>query len=383
MFYRQAVNVYDARGVCQLRTLFFSFACLLALLPAGGCGGPASAPPSDRLPAQMTKELFEAVAARDHARTDKALRRIQDAFPSDPFPEMVRRQVYLRDGLVEINRNLAQGRLPAAQAALARLERELGVVPELLPVRETLAALDAVAAHRRGGPYRTSAEAEKALAAVVSRDAAFRDLPLNNSWREAQEAGLALLVQQEKRAAFRTRLLVYDTLAVAGKPEAETELAALRSTAEGLPGLPPAAVLFLASDPAPADLEPWLAAEKWGDAAVRPYLEVVFCREWPRLPEAMRSRLALLASDAATATVSGEVLKIRLNAQAGKTAQACALAGQLLRRRQISEALVAEGIARLFLPPDAMKTKAWTAPFPTLTDYLDHLEQLRRNAPVP
>ncbi len=364
-----------------MRTLFFSFACLLALLLPAGCGGPDVAPPADRLPAQMTKELFDAVASRDHARINKALQRIQDAFPADPFPEMVRRQVYLRDGLVEINRSLAQGRLPAAHAALARLERELGVVPELLPVRDALAALDALSAHRRGGPYRTSAEAERALAAVTSGDAPFHDLPSYKSWRETQQAELAVLVQQEKRAMFAVRLTAWDVLAVAGKDEAEKELAGLRKVAAELAGLPAAAALFQNPEPAPADLEPWLDAAKWNDPASRPYLEIVFCREWPRLAPPLRARLAPLAAAGTPATASGEVLAVRAAAQAGKAAQACMLGERLLRKRQLSQALVAEGVAGLYLPPDAMKTRAWTVPFPTLTDYLDHLEQLRRSAP--
>ncbi len=331
----------------------------------------------------MTRELFDALASRDTARIDKVLSRIQDASPADLFPELLRRQIRLRDGLGEINRELAQGRLSAAQAVLARLRRQLGETPELLAVNETLNALAAVSNHRRHAPYRTSALARKSLDAVAAMETPVQNSPLYAAWKKTQEETIAQLVVQERLASFRKRLLAYGTLAAADDPAAGTELAALRTEASSLPELSAAVRLLLGEVPETAALEPFLAPAAWKDAAARPALEILFCREWPRLPEALRNRAALLPDLDKSATVCGELLEIRAAVQSGRTPQACRLAERLLRSHAVAPSLVAEWMGAMILPQEQLKGKAWTAPFPTLTDYLDRLEQLRRSAPGP
>ena len=365
-----------------MRTHFFNIVLTLAILAATGCTKPETAPAPDPIPAQATQELFKALAASRTADVDKALRRVQDLNPQDTFPGQLRRQMHLRDGLAEINRLLAQGKLSAAQQILTKLEREIGATPELLGVRDTLGALNAIAACRRGEPYRTSVAAAAALAVVRTAEAPLKESPSYQAFMRQQEQALAKLARQEKLAEFQKQLLRYDAALVAGSPETGKILEALRTLGEGVPDLSPAAALVLEKQPSTEALAAWLIPSHWQEREMRPLLEVVFCREWARLSPEQRAKLAPLAIGPETpTTVCGKILLVRACLATGQEKRAREWAEHVARHYAVSPELAGEALTALALPPEALKPKAWTAPFPTVTDYLERLEQLRRNDP--
>ena len=362
-----------------MRTLFFTLALLTAFLGTSGCGEKDAVPAPDRVPAQATQALFRALAANRKADLERALGRLRDLNPQDPFPQQFRQQL---DGLVEINRCLAQGRLSGAQQVLARLEREIGAVPALLPARDALAALAAVAAYHRGEPYRTSQTLEQALTALRIVEAPLKEAPAYADWIKLQELQLARLVRREKLAAFTTRLLAYDADMTAGSRDALKSLAVLRAVAAGMTNLPTAAKLVLAETPGLAELEGCLLPARWQDRDERPALELLFCREWPRLTPELRARLAPLAiGPAIPTTVSGKILLIRACLATGQNRRAREWTEHVARRHAVSPELAGAALTAFALPPEQFRSKPWSTPFPTVTDYLERLEQLRRSEP--
>ena len=365
-----------------MRTYFFSLTLLLVVLGVSGCGKNEAVPALDRVPAQATHDLFLALAANRKADLDKALGRLRDLDPQDSFPLQFRQQIALRDGIVEINRFLAQGKLSEAQKVLARLEREIGAIPALLPARDALAALAAVAAYHRGEPYRTSRTMEQALATLRVAEVPIKGSPVYAEWVKLQDQQLAHLVRQEKLAAFKVRLLAYDADVAAGSRDMAKSWDALREQATAMQNPPAAAKLVVTEKPEVAALEECLLPARWQDRDERPILEVLFCREWPRLTPELRVRLVPLAIGAtAPTTISGKILLIRACLATGQNRRAREWAEHIARRHALSPELAGEALVTLVLPPEQFRSKAWTATFPTVIDYLERLEQLRRCEP--
>ena len=379
------INLPRESGFCQWPSAFFLTgqrgwiaSLLLVLLATAGCGR-SKAPAYNRLPFEITQAFFAAAEKGDVAQADKELKRLQDITPGQPFTVISRREMNLRKRQADVTRLCQQGRLDEARTALREAQQQLGPVPELQALEQTIAALQVVQAYNQQAPFTSSAAATKALAPVLGQKAILAGSTAFQSWLDAQERAVAGLRRRESSQELRQLLQAYDLALISAKGEPD---AILRQIAELAPNNPTAEsarqLMTLSAD----QLDPWMSKpEVWAEPLRGLCLELVFAREWPRLTLAARQRLALLELPPEPFSAAGMVLRARLAAVKGNIIPAAAWVERLVRQAPLAKPLVEEGLTTLLFPKDQFQARAWRAPFPSITDYLDRLEQLRQAHP--
>ncbi len=358
-----------------MRAVFF--VVILAVL-AAGCR-PPPVPAFEDVSGQIMADYFAAAAGSDATQAERQLKRLQDALPEAVFPTLARRKTRLRVVLVDLNKLLRDGRVEEAAVFITKAVRELGPVPDLKRADEAVQALRTVFLYRRQGPFLRSDAMEQALVPVLARQAVLERSPEFKQWLARQTHAVTDLRRKETESEAQKLFSAYDDALLTGRTDPDaclTRLAVLGANSAAV-----ARTLELVRTPADR-LEAWLdQAAAWADPVQAGSLEVAFCREWAKLTPAVRARLALQKFPAEPATLCGILLRARLALAAGNLPQATAWAERLVRQTPVSEALLTEGLCALVLPRDQFRARTWRAPFPTLTDFLNRLEQLRQTKP--
>jgi len=377
------INLPCESGFCQWRTAFSltcprSWLVALLLLSAAGCGRDQT-PAYNRLPFEITQAFFAATDKGDVVQAEKELKRLQDITPNQPFSVISRREMNLRKRQAEAIQFCQQGRLEEAQKVLREVQQQFGQVPELQEIEQTITALQAVQAYSRQAPFTSSAAGTKALALVLAQKTALAGSAAFQSWLQVQERAIAGLRRRESSQELRQLLQAYDLALVSAKGEPNAVLRQITDLAPGNPTAESARQLLVL----PADqLDPWMAKpEAWAEPLGGLCLELVFAREWPRLTLAAQQRLASLELPPEPFSSSGMLLRARLAAVKGSIIPAAAWVERLARQTPVAKPLVEEGLTTLLFPKDQFQARAWRAPFPSITDYLDRLEQLRQAHP--
>lgn len=370
----KSCNLPSQLSARQRPRTWLAGACLL--LGLAGCGR-ERVPAHDRLPLETIQGFFAAARAGDASGAERQLRRIEDVPGGPQFVPLARREVLIRKCQDGVARCCAAGQLDEATAILRQAHQDLGPLPELEPLAQLLSALGTVQAYLRQMPFANSSAAERALAPVIARQADLQGSPAFTAWLAEQQQEIAQMRRREVVQELRQLALAYDAAFVSGRADAPELLRRLLALPPSTPAS--AAALEVLAAPA-ATLSAW--AEKpaaWADPATGLYLEIRFCQEWPALPAATRDRLALQPLPQEPFSLCGMLLRARLAARKGSLALAASWSERLLRRTAIARPLVEEGLTGLVLPRDQYQARAWRTPFPSLTDYLDRLEQLRQS----
>jgi len=342
------------------------------LLLFTGCNR-VKAPDYDRLQYQLLRDYF--AATNDPVQAEKLLDKLADLSPGQPLITLARKQEQFRQVMFTLNRLARERRLEEARNFITLMKAQHGPLPELLQAETIFNALAAVENYRKQQPYSRSADAVKALEPVLRQGSVLNPEPAFGIWLQAQDEDIRQLKARELIQEFNRKLLDLDRLLISGAPNAGTLLQEMKKmnvpTAEAGPALQG---LTVPVPDFPASLEALTASPA---SPLRTVAEIRLCQAWPELTRAQQDAIASRFEKAEPVSRHGKLLQIRILARRGQMAEAIIRSQDLIRQTALSKELVSEGLTVFVLPKEQFLARNWLTPFPTFTDFLLRLEQLR------
>jgi hypothetical protein len=321
----------------------------------------------------MVQAMFEQLAA---GRSEDALRsvsRLQDLSPGQPLLALARMHEEKRLVLTRASASLAQGELRETQRLLAAQKARLGASPAFAVAEALVDSLQAVAAYEQQLPFADSFAAGTALARVVAAQPALAGSGTFHVWLQRQTTMVEALRQVERERCLRQLAQAYDLAVVSGAANRELVLAQLLALE---PRHPVARFRELLGSAGPSELTGFLAAQLPGQGAEAVTLEAALCCHWDSVPaatrEAARDRLA-----AEAASLAGLLLRARIAAEGGARGTAVTLAERLCRQVPLRRDVLSDLVTQAVLAPGQFTARPWRATFPTMTDWLNRLTQVR------
>ncbi|NOY80699.1 MAG: hypothetical protein GXP31_06805 [Kiritimatiellaeota bacterium] len=351
-----------------------------------GCGR-TPAVRYDPIPGQILREALDALARGDDPQALKLLERLRDVYPETPLPDTGIRYVRERQFERRLNVLLRAGRLDDAKSLLDDWETRFGRSPLIARSERVIAGLRVLRKVSRQRPYSTSAELDAALK-TVREFAVVLQSPAYNAWTARLERRLEKLRVEEKRRALERLSVAYDRAVVESPRIALERLAEIRRLS------PDNAAVVLDRRVAGGDftgLREWVRGIFGSRQPVEcRSLEAGLCRNWDRLPSAVRrdiSRLLFSVEPSDGTSISGTWLRGRLALEAGRRVESARLTRQVCGAVLPATEQLALRVSRLVMPVEQFQARPWRTPLPTITDLLDGLRQvrgvLRRRGAVP
>lgn len=358
---------------CQWRPGFFAALAGVAVWSTG-CG--KSAPPAyDRVQAQLVHELFQSLADGKDEAALRQVGRLEDAVPGHPFVTAVGPRTRARAAIKRVNELLAEGELTRAREFLMQEVASHGTSPELDSATEALRAVAALDACVRTGAHARSETLAKALAPlarhehVLSRSATYSD------WLTRQKQLVDALRKREHEQALREAASRYDEAVLTLDGSADACLEKLLALDPESPGSRCHKLLLQGTfDDILSRVEAAVVAGGPAVAAV----EVTLFRAWPSLPPDVRSRLApCLTARPPDGALCGMLLRAETALDREDIPSAVRLLESVCRQTMPSRDYVGRFLTRLLLPREQFLARPWRVPFPSATDLLNRVTQLR------
>ena len=356
--------------LCQLRASLF--ALFAAILCGTGCRE-SSHPELERLNTQLIQAAFDELATGEPDRAIKLLQRLGDTGRGAAFLQEARARERECRALLQFRALVRQGRfadarkLLDAEASHAGLSAQLGKASKLLPA---LAALSACSQSVR---FAGSEQAGAALSGLAAYDAVLGESSTFRAWRREQQRAVTVLRASERAAVVRQLVCEYDLAVVAGDPAADTVLALLALEQPGHPLLRPPGRLLTAGRWDVSELGPAGGASGGTSAD----LEISACRHWTVLSGPTRDRLREITRDRQPVTLRRILLRVLLDSRTPDLGGAVARIRELAAVVPVSPAFLAGLLKESVMPPTQFRAGCWRCPFPSVTDYLTRLVQVR------
>lgn len=356
----------------------FSACALGALLLAAGC---RPAPQADSYPAQRLRDAdwaFEALAEGDTERLLKSLDRLRGRYADDAFAERLAELERSRTTLTCVNQALLKGDPADARKCLDRDARgtlEDSPVSRAVPAVE---ALEAFAGYLRGRPYPDGARWAAAMGRLDAYATALADSPTFVAWQARERQALAACLRNEWTERVKAQMAVCEQSIIQERVETDVNV---RDLARLAPDHPLVAIENgLTREPRRpvADLLAEAGRLPWGREAV----ELAFCRHAGELSAADARRVLAFLGEAPPATAAGLRVKALLGGPAGEAALALDNARQELarppaRNAAADAAFMGRVVEGAVLPSRQFLAGPWLTPFPSVSDALARLAQLR------
>ena len=349
-------------------------AVLVGLLFFGvGCNR-QKLPDYDRLQFQVLRDYFT-VSADDPVQAEKQLNKLDDLSPGQPLVPIGRRQEKLRQTMITLNRLARERRLTDARGFITTMKAQLGPVPELLYAEMVFAALDTVETYRQLQPFSRSRDVEKALEPVLRQRAILDQSPAFPAWLKAQDTEIRRLQAQELAQEFRRKLQEYDRLLISGQTGAGNLLQDMKKL--NVPG--PEVTLAMQWLTGQTKEIPVLLEAATADASSIRHIaaEIGLCQEWPNLTKPQQEAVAVRWEKADPVSMHGKLLQIRILFLRNRLAEAIGRSQELARQTALPQALVSSGLTAFVLPKEQYLARSWRTPYPSFTDLLLRLEQIR------
>jgi len=356
-----------------LRVPFFIL--LLGLVALTGCRKRESAR-YERFKTQLVQEAFEHLAEGRSGRTAKLLQRLQDVSPDEPFYALALAHEQERQAFRQLNQLLVKGRLDKAREFLQQgTGRGASGSPGFARAERIVAALQALEEHLRELPFANSADAEAALKRWEEHLPILNQSPAFQAWLAEQQNDLERLRAKERDEALARLTPACDLAIVSGDPNADLILARIKaldrdyvllSVVEAGPAAALAGAPRSNSDPDAAAL--FLAS-----------VEMAACRSWFALSADAKATLRKGLADEPVGSLSGLLVRALLAAEAGDVGDAATRVRELAAAAAIGPAFVDCLLQRAVLPEHQFAARCWRSPFPSVSDLLNRIAQLREN----
>jgi hypothetical protein len=357
------------------------FLCLvLAVFLVAGCGGRESSdtlPPRDTLKSQVVFDLFDALEAENVKVALASIDRLRGFTNETEFLDLIEQRERNR-WLTERTRIfLEKGEYGTAVDFVERYMQHEGVSNFADRLRGQLVALNEIVEYRRNYPFASATDAEDRLSLLRRNVHAINDHQQVQDWlkRQSQLVQDQRLLEQEKDVSFL--LFAADRHTVNGRFE-EAHLVVSQLALQ----LPRHPLVMLRQAMASGDYEALrrTIVEHRRDTTFNRNIEIAAALCWEQLQDyrpfltAMYKYLRFWPP----ASLSGVRLRIQLAFMKGQTALAVRQVRQLREwGTQLDRRLIGRLMGDSILSREQFQARPWRAPFPTVTDVLNRIAQIR------
>lgn len=344
-------------------------------LIGAGCSREA-APDYDGMESRLLAEVLDGLRHGDPADTLAALQKLSDVDPDSRLPDLVVAHERDRELVVRLNRHLAAGELEQAGEIL-RYQRRFGDMGTSLMAWSGLPdALRAMEIYIQGKPYPTSAGANRALARLDEYQPLLEHSPAFQSFLAAEQETNRHLAAAERDRITQSLVWDVDQLVLVGDSRAEDVLALIVATVGEDHPLPATVRAVARGD--------WRRVKELSEAKTSglyqsEYLEIAFAMFWDELSPEVRRALGRGLMNLPPCTLSGLLLHARYAAFYGRMDDAVAYVRELSSSVQMTPRIVGRILQSMVLPKAAFSAPCWQTPCPSVSDFLDRIDQLRAN----
>lgn len=349
------------------------WAILAVGLIGAGCGRD-EAPDYDGMESRLLAEVLDGLRHGDPGHSLTALQKLADVEPESRLPDLAVAHERDRELVVRLNRHLEAGELEEAGEIL-RYQRRFGDMGTSLMAWTGLPdALRALEIYIKGKPYPTSLAARQALARLdehlplLGRSAAFGE------FLKAERMETSHLMGTERARVTRSLVWDVDQLVLVGDRRADDILAEIVAmVGEGHPL--PATIQAVA-------LGDWRRVKELSETNgtglyQSEYLEIAFAMFWDELSPEVRKALGKGLVRLPPCTLSGLLLHARYAAYYGRMDDAVAYIRELSSSVQMTPHIVGRILQSMVLPRAAFTAPCWQTPCPSVSDFLDRIDQVR------
>lgn len=360
-------NFQLCRGHCQLHARFFALLAALPLLLAGCREG--NAPGYERLRAQLLREAFGALNGRDPDRALLLLGRLEDLSPDQPFWRLAAAREAEHWRLAELNRLVSMGEFEKAQAFIRSETTKSGVSGALSKAVGLPEALLAVQAYACLPPPTDSHVAQNALRSLEPHRALLKTSPTFVKWHKAEVRRYEALRDGERREHLTRLLDAYDQAVVAGS-RTDSILRQFQRQA------PKHAIVTFSNKARKGRWSEILATARQ-NGNCRAAIELLACQQWPDIPEPLAAWIT--SARPPHETMAGILVHALISAERGKLVPLRASLARLPVDAHLADRYVSHFLEIGVLPKTQFAASCWRAPFPSVTDMLNRVVQVREH----
>ena len=377
------MNQPSTTANCRSRHLLSGVSGLFLLLPVlltAGCGrGDASQslPPRDTLKSQVVFDLFNALEAENVKVALSSIERLRGFTDETEFLDLTEQRERNRWLIQRTRIFLDKGEYSTAVDFVERYMQHEGVSNFADSLRGQLVALNEIVEFRRNYPFASATDAEDRLSLLSRNVHAIREYKQVQDWltRQSQLVQDQRLMEQEKEVA--PLLFAADQHTVNGRFDDAHLL--VSQLARELPSHP---LVKLRRAMASGNYEELRSTivEHRRDTTFNRNLEIAAALCWEQLQDyqpflnAMYKYLRFWPP----ASLSGVRLRIQLAFMKGQTALAVRQVRQLREwGTQLDRRLIGRLMGDSILSREQFQARPWRAPFPTVTDVLNRIAQIR------